>query len=107
MTTDRLLERLAAGDLAAERAPARLKSRVYSALVNRLAETGPLFSLPATKAAGSRLCVFEEVVCALPLGEDVQSKNPCRICHARSLGERLDWAPIYWPGCPYSKFHNG
>ena len=107
MTTDRLLERVADADVPAERAPARLKSRIYSALVNRLAETSPLLSLPATKAAGSRLCVFEEVVCAVPVGDDVQSKNPCRVCHARVLGERLEWAPIYWPGCPYSEFHNG
>ena len=107
MTTDRLLERLADGKVPAERAPARLKSRIYSALVNRLAATGPLLSLPATKADGGRLCVFEKAVCAVPAGDDFQSRNPCRVCHARVLGERLDWAPIYWPGCPYSGFHNG
>jgi hypothetical protein len=33
--------------------------------------------------------------------------NPCRICHARILGERLEKAPIFWPGCPYSEFHKG
>jgi hypothetical protein len=33
--------------------------------------------------------------------------NPCRVCHARVLGERLERAPIFWPGCPYSEFHNG
>ena len=42
MDDDRWLEQLAsaeAGDDRPDRAPARLKSRIYSALVNRLAET--------------------------------------------------------------------
>lgn len=108
MTTEELLERLAVSDAgqSAERAPARLKSRIYSALVSRLAETGPLLSLDAIKQSGTPLCVFEEVVAALPSGAQIGSRNPCRICHARVLGERLDWAPIFWPGCPYSEFHN-
>ena len=108
MNTEQLLERLAADDdPSTERAPARLKSKIYSALVSRLSETGPLLSLEATRKAGAPLCVFEEVVAALPVGERIGSKNPCRICHARVLGERLEWAPIFWPGCPYSEFHNG
>ena len=107
MTTERLLETLADGDVRAERAPARLKARIYSALVERLAGQGPLLGLPATKAAGGRLCIFEEAICAVPRGQDLQAKNPCRVCHARILGERLEWAPIFWPGCPYSEFHNG
>jgi len=108
MTTEELLERLAAidDDPSAERAPARLKSRIYSALVSRLTETGPLLSLDAIKRSGTRLCVFEEVVAALPKGAQIGSRNPCRICHARVLGERLEWAPIFWPGCPYAEFHN-
>ena len=109
MDTDDLLERIATEDIntSSERAPARVKSRIYSALVSRLAETEPLLSLPATKASGCRLCVFEEVVAALPFSDEVRSKNPCRVCHARVLGERLEWAPIVWPACPYSEFHNG
>jgi hypothetical protein len=109
MDTNQLLEQLAAGnvDAATERAPAQLKSRIYSALVSRLAESGPLLSLPATKAAGGRLCVFEETLALLPLPDGVASRNPCRVCHARVLGEHLDWAPIFWPACPYSEFHNG
>jgi hypothetical protein len=109
MDTNRLLERLAAEDVDApfERAPARLKSRIYSALVNRLAETGQLQSLPATKASGGQLCVFEHTLAIVPCSDAVTSKNPCRVCHARVLGERLEWAPIFWPACPYSKFHNG
>jgi hypothetical protein len=108
MKTEELLERLAAidDDTTAKRTPARLKSRIYSALVSRLTDTGPLLSLQAIKEAGTRLCVFEEVVTALPAGEQIGSRNPCRICHARVLGERLEWAPIFWPGCPYAKFHN-
>jgi hypothetical protein len=53
------------------------------------------------------LCVFEQAIAMLPVGAGVGSMNPCRICHARVLGERLDRAPIFWPGCPYSEFHSG
>ena len=107
MNTERLLEEIATADAPAspEHAPARLKARIYSALVERMAETGPLCSLAASKADGGRLCVFEEAL--RPLGETIGSMNPCRICHARVLGERLSRAPIFWPGCPYSNFHNG
>lgn len=90
-----------------EQAPARLTSRVYSAVVMRMADTGPLLDLKQSKSAGERLCVFEQSVAMLPVGTAVRSKNPCRICHARVLGERMARAPIFWPGCPYSEFHNG
>jgi hypothetical protein len=103
-----LLERAVVRDAheRGERAPARLKARIYSALINRLSETGPLLSLAATKAGGSGLCVFEEAWTRLPLGESVDATNLCRVCHARVLGERLDHAPIFWPHCPYSAFHH-
>lgn len=108
MADDRWMEQLAAAaDLDADspdRAPARLKARLYSAVVNRLAETGPLLSLAATKACGSGLCVFEEAV-AMMRNERLGSMNPCSVCHARILGERLEHAPIFWPHCPYSEFH--
>lgn len=109
MDDDRWLERLAGevdfntADLA--RAPARLKAKIYSALVNRLTETGPLLSLTATKSAGGGLCVFEEAIALLPVGERIGSMNPCRVCHARVLAERVDRAPIFWPHCPYAGFH--
>jgi hypothetical protein len=109
MDDDRWLEQLAAdadfdtADLA--RAPARLKARIYSALVNRLSTPGPLRSLAATRAAGGRLCVFEEALARLPVGERIGSMNPCRVCHARVLAERVDRAPIFWPHCPYAEFH--
>lgn len=111
MDEDRWFERLAAATDApggrSHRAPARLKSRIYSAAVNQLAAGGRLLSLTATKADGRKLCAFEEAVVAMPVGETLKEKNPCRVCHARVLGERLDHAPIFWPGCPYSKFHTG
>ena len=109
MTDDLWLERVADATrrVQEERTPARLKSRIYSAFVARMADTGPLLDLSRTKEAGGQLCVFENVLAVLPLGADLQSKNPCRICHARVLGERVERAPIFWPGCPYSEFHNG
>jgi hypothetical protein len=109
MTEDLWFERLADADrnAADPRAPARLKSKVYSAVVARMAESGPLEDLRRTKRAGGHLCVFENALAVLPVGADLRSKNPCRACHARVLGERMDRAPIFWPGCPYSEFHNG
>jgi hypothetical protein len=93
-----------AGD---DRAPAHLKSTVYSSLVTCMAQSGPLLDLKDVKAGGGHLCVFEQAIALLPAGASVGSTNPCRICHARVLGERLQHAPIFWPGCPYSEFHNG
>lgn len=109
MADDRWFERLAdaSGPLTEERAPATLKSKVYSAVVARMAESGPLLDLIATKRHGGRLCVFERALTIVPAGAAVRSMNPCRICHARVLGERLTGAPIFWPGCPYSEFHKG
>jgi hypothetical protein len=108
MTDDLWFERLAAADRepTSTSAPARLKSKIYSAVVSRMAESGPLEDLLVTKKAGGKLCVFENALTLLPIGPDLRSKNPCRVCHARVLGERLDHAPIFWPGCPYAKFHN-
>ena len=90
-----------------ERAPAHLKSNVYSSLVMSMTDSGPLLDLREVKDAGGHLCVFEHAVAILPVRAGVGSMNPCRICHARVLGERLEHAPIFWPGCPYSEFHNG
>jgi hypothetical protein len=108
MTSDRWFEGLAdVSDAEAleQRAPAKLTSRIYSTLVSELAASGPLLSLSATKEEGRRLCIFEDAIAALPIGERLKEKNPCRICHARVLAERLDRAPIFWPACPYSDFH--
>ena len=100
---DSAFENLAA-TAATEAAPASLKSRLYSALVARQAESGPLLGLPAVKAGGRRLCVFEELVRIAPVGEKIKAFNYCRICHARVLAEYSDSAPIYWPHCPYVGF---
>jgi hypothetical protein len=109
MTDEVWFQQLAdATELASEdRAPAHLKSKVYSSLVTSMARSGPLLDLRDVKDAGGHLCVFEHAIALLPLGAGAGSMNPCRICHARVLGERLAHAPIFWPGCPYSEFHNG
>ncbi len=90
----------------AEVAPARLKAKVYSALVLRQAATGPLMSLTETGAGGHKLCIFEELVKISPVGERAKSLNICRVCHARVLAEHVENAPIYWSGCPYVELKN-
>ena len=109
MSEDRWFTQLAgAADVLPERAPARLTSKIYSAVVARMAESGSLLGLTATQDAGGHLCVFEHALTLKPMAAiGLDSTNPCRICHARVLGERMDHAPIFWPGCPYSEFHNG
>lgn len=105
MDADRFFRTLAshsAGDR--PRASARLKSKIYSALVRRQASTGRLLPLSATKAAGHPLCVFEEILCGIAVDDRLDSANPCRVCHARVLGEQLEAAPIFWPHCPYVEF---
>jgi hypothetical protein len=87
-----------------EQAPARLKARLYSALVRQQARTGPLMSLTETNARGHQLCAFEQLVRIAPVGEKVRSLNICRVCHARMLAEHIENAPIYWSGCPYVEF---
>ena len=85
------------------RASSILRSRILSSLIRLEQAEGPLRILSETKAAGEALCVFEHIVAALP-SEDLQSRNPCAVCHARVLGERVENAPIFWPGCPYARF---
>lgn len=108
MSDELWLERLAAAtrDEPRDRAPARLKSKVYSAVVARLAEGRPLLDLATTKQAGGHLCVFEHMLTMVP-SASLRSMNPCRICHARVLAEGMEHAPIFWPGCPYAEFHRG
>jgi hypothetical protein len=86
------------------RAPSVLKSRIYSRLVQEQASTGPLLSLPETKASGAKLCIFEELVRLAPIGEAAKTMNCCRTCRARVVAERFEHAPIYWPNCPYAQF---
>jgi hypothetical protein len=87
-------------------APSRLKSRIYSALVRRQAEDGPLLSLSAVKEGGHCLCVFEQLVQIAPVGDSVKSLNYCRVCHARLMAENMEGAPVFWSGCPYTQFQN-
>jgi hypothetical protein len=103
---DSLLGRAATGEPEQRIASSRLKSRIFSALQLEQQESGPLLSLTESHASGGKLCVFEELVRIAPAGESVKQKNPCRICHARVLGEHVENAPIYWPGCPYVRFQN-
>ena len=106
LSDDQFLQRLAARTEPAETqgAPSRVKSKIYSALVQKQAESGPLQSLTLTKVAGQGLCVFEELVRVSPVGERAKQLNPCRVCHARILAENFDDPPIYWPNCPYVSF---
>jgi hypothetical protein len=86
------------------RAPSSLKSKIYSALVRTQGSSGPLLGLEECHAAGHGLCAFEHLVRIAPVGQQLKTMNPCRVCHARVLAEHLDSAPIYWPHCPYVKF---
>lgn len=88
---------------APEEASSRLKSKLLSRLIGLEQAEGPLRVLSANRAKGDALCVFEHLVAALP-SEGLQSRNPCAVCHARVLGERVEKAPIFWPGCPYAQF---
>src|SRR5579863_7113881 len=89
---------------AAVRAPSRLKSRVYSALMRAEAASGALASLSKCRDSGGVLCVWEKLVEIAPVGERAKSLNFCGVCHARVLGERFESPPIYWSGCPYAEF---
>lgn len=87
-----------------ERAPSSLKARLYSALLRKQQETGPLASLERSVSAGYDVCVFEKLVQIAPVSDKAKSPFFCEICHARVLAEHFDQAPIFWDGCPYVKF---
>lgn len=102
---DLLFENIAATGEAAELgASSVLKSRLFSALVQAQAADGPLMSLSECQSHGRELCVFEQLVAIAPIGEQLKTRNPCRVCHARILAESFENAPIWWPGCPYADF---
>ncbi|MFN7994614.1 MAG: hypothetical protein U0Q18_13490 [Bryobacteraceae bacterium] len=103
---DQILQRSAEEQPEPRTASSRLKSRIFSALQLEQQESGPLLSLTETHAAGGKLCVFEDLVRIAPIGERLKQKNPCRVCHARLLGENVERAPIYWPDCPYVRFQD-
>jgi hypothetical protein len=103
---DRLFELLAqqADEAGSERAPSRLKSKLYTSLVQKQQESGPLLALAETRANGHGLCVFEDLWSHVTSAEAVQSFNCCSVCHARVLAEHWESAPIYWGHCPYVAF---
>jgi hypothetical protein len=103
MTDDPMFEHISKTDHG-RLAPARLKSRVYTALIHAQQEDGALETLSATKQAGRSLCVFEQLVEIAPVGAPAKSKFYCTACHARILAEHMENAPIWWPHCPYSDF---
>jgi hypothetical protein len=100
---DDLIRRAELASNAPERASSRLKSRIFSQLIQAQQSEGPLRILSESRDAGEHLCVFEHSVAILP-SEELQSRNPCAVCHARILGERIESAPIFWPGCAYARF---
>lgn len=100
---DDLIRRAETSAIDREDAPSLLKSRIFSKLIEAQQEEGPLRILSESRDSGERLCVFEHAVALLP-SEDLQSRNPCAVCHARLLGEHVEHAPIYWSGCPYARF---
>jgi len=104
-TLERLLDDAeATGPQSDAKAPSRLKSRIYSALMQQHAASGPLLALSATRATGRALCVFESLTSACSPDERVEQLNLCRVCHARVLGEHIEGAPIFWHHCPYVDF---
>ena len=99
-----IARRLETGEAGGVPAPSYLKANIYSALVRRQQESGPLLSLSETKVAGRSLCAFEKLFQILPVGEKAKSFNCCSVCHARVLAEKMKNAPIYWGNCPYVGF---
>ncbi len=102
---DRLADKVEAEE-PIQPAPSSLKARLYSALIHAQQEEGPLQPLPETSASGRKLCVFEQLVAAVPLGDRVQQAFYCQVCHARVIAEHFDNPPIYWPHCPYADLKN-
>jgi hypothetical protein len=103
---DHFFEDLAEATDVERRAPTRLKSRIYSALMSHAAASGPLRPLGACEQAGGALCVWETLARAAAAGT-LDQFNYCRVCHARVLAEHIERAPIAWHGCPYADFQKG
>jgi len=95
---------LAEGGAAREGAPSSMKARLYSRLIHKQQESGPLASLDASVESGHKICVFEKLVQIAPIGEPAKSPFFCQVCHARVLAEHFDNPPIYWRNCPYVRF---
>ena len=104
--TDKVFELLAEQSDQVEemRAPARLKSRIYSSLMQQEEKFGSLRALGETREHGYGLCVFEDLWQRATSGEAAQCFNCCKVCHARVLAENVERPPIYWGNCPYVAF---
>ena len=89
-----------------EPASSRLKARLYTALIHKQQESGPLASLEESVSLGHGICVFENLVQITPTAAAVKSRFFCQICHARVLAEHLEDPPIFWASCPYVQFKN-
>jgi hypothetical protein len=105
-TIEDLFRKLAEDDGLAveERAPSRLKARLYSALIRAQQQTGRLQSLTETRESGRGLCIFEELVQIAPIGERAKSPFFCWTCHARVMAEAMEHPPLIWGNCPYASF---
>lgn len=95
---------LAGDESGSASAPSSLKARLYTSLIRKQQESGPLESLDATASAGHGLCVFEQLVQIAPLPPAAKSPFFCQVCHARIMSEHMEHPPIYWPNCPYARF---
>jgi hypothetical protein len=87
-----------------DKAPATLKSRVYSALIREQQKSGPLKSLSESEASGYELCAWENLMAAAPIGKKAHRLFHCHACHARLLAEHFESPPIAWAHCPYVDF---
>ncbi len=93
-----------AAGLEEPRASSRLKSRVYSALMQAEAAHGASASLAECEREGRPLCLWERFIKITPIPEAAKDLNHCYLCHARLAGQRLEGAPLHWRGCPYADF---
>jgi len=105
-TIEELFRNLAEEDESSveDRAPSRLKARIYSALMRAHQQTGRLKSLTETRESGRGLCIFEEVVQIAPIPERAKSPFFCWTCHARVIAEAIEHPPLFWRNCPYASF---
>ena len=103
--TDRQWQTLLADDEESRAsAPSSLKARLYSAVIRKQQESGPLASLDVSVADGHGVCVFEKLVQIVPVSDPAKSPFFCTTCHARILAEHFDNPPIFWAHCPYVQF---
>ena len=103
---DRLFKLLARepDEAGLERAPSRLKARLYTTLIQKQQESGRLRTLAETRNCGHGLCIFEDLWERATQAQAAQSFNCCSLCHARVLAEHVERPPIYWGHCPYVTF---